>query len=182
MVEKQNKISRRMCFTYVLCNETNGAELEEGMYVDTFIYLKDDEQIILKKVCIEAISEECIEIKVENTGILEVVPIENIIEWKVVHAETEEEYSGMSELEALGVVKRHMIGVSPSERIVEAFNIIQTATSSHIPMAVKSENICPKCNSYNEVWKKKAKTVTNDKVFCWHCGQSVLIVNGTPSD
>ena len=83
----------------------------------------------------------------------------------------------MTELEALGVIKS-LIGISPSERLLRAFDVVKNAASNNIPMAVKHEFTCPRCNTYNETWKKRANTVKDDKVFCWHCGQSVLIENG----
>lgn len=83
----------------------------------------------------------------------------------------------MTELESLGVIKR-LIEISPSERILRAFDVVKNATSSNIPMAVEHEFTCPRCGTHNETWKKRANTVKDDKVFCWHCGQSVLIENG----
>lgn len=34
---------------------------------------------------------------------------------------------------------------------------------------------CPKCGTYNEVWKKREKTVKRDVVYCWHCGCKVQL-------
>lgn len=35
------------------------------------------------------------------------------------------------------------------------------------------ECVCPKCGTLNTTWEKRANTVKHDKVYCWHCGQSV---------
>lgn len=34
---------------------------------------------------------------------------------------------------------------------------------------------CPNCGTYNETVKKRRKTVNEDIVYCWHCGQAMLI-------
>lgn len=34
---------------------------------------------------------------------------------------------------------------------------------------------CPNCGTYNETIKKRRKTVNKDIVYCWHCGQAMLI-------
>lgn len=34
---------------------------------------------------------------------------------------------------------------------------------------------CPKCGTYNEVIEKRRKTVNQDIVLCWHCGQAIEI-------
>ena len=39
--------------------------------------------------------------------------------------------------------------------------------------AKHDECVCPKCATLNPTWKMRAKTVKYDKVYCWHCGQSV---------
>lgn len=39
--------------------------------------------------------------------------------------------------------------------------------------AKHDECICPRCATHNPTWKMRAKTVEHDKVYCWHCGQSV---------
>ena len=39
--------------------------------------------------------------------------------------------------------------------------------------AKHDECICPRCATHNPTWNMRAKTVEHDKVYCWHCGQSV---------
>ncbi len=34
---------------------------------------------------------------------------------------------------------------------------------------------CPDCDTYNETWKKREKTVGKDEVYCWHCGCKVQL-------
>lgn len=34
---------------------------------------------------------------------------------------------------------------------------------------------CPTCGTHNEVIKKRRNTVTNDIVYCWHCGQAIEV-------
>lgn len=41
----------------------------------------------------------------------------------------------------------------------------------------KGEYRCPKCDTYNEAWKKREKTVGEDTVYCWHCGCKVRLKN-----
>lgn len=43
--------------------------------------------------------------------------------------------------------------------------------------AKHDECICPRCATLNPTWEKRAKTVKHDKVYCWHCGQAIEIVN-----
>lgn len=37
------------------------------------------------------------------------------------------------------------------------------------------DHICPHCNTYNEIWKKRENTVRLDVAYCWHCGQRVQL-------
>lgn len=39
----------------------------------------------------------------------------------------------------------------------------------------KGDYRCPKCYSYNEVWKKRENTRPGDTVYCWHCGYKVIL-------
>lgn len=34
---------------------------------------------------------------------------------------------------------------------------------------------CPKCETYNEIIKKRRNTVNYDIVYCWHCGQAIEV-------
>lgn len=34
---------------------------------------------------------------------------------------------------------------------------------------------CPSCGTYNETVKKRRSTVSEDTVYCWHCGQAMDI-------
>ena len=34
---------------------------------------------------------------------------------------------------------------------------------------------CPRCGTHNEIIKKRRNTVGNDIVYCWHCGQAILV-------
>lgn len=34
---------------------------------------------------------------------------------------------------------------------------------------------CPKCDTYNEIIKKRRNTIAVDIVYCWHCGQALLV-------
>lgn len=34
---------------------------------------------------------------------------------------------------------------------------------------------CPRCETYNEIIKKRRKTVATDVVYCWHCGQAISV-------
>jgi ssDNA-binding Zn-finger/Zn-ribbon topoisomerase 1 len=37
---------------------------------------------------------------------------------------------------------------------------------------------CPRCETHNEVIKKRRNTVPFDTVYCWHCGQAIEIKRG----
>ena len=34
---------------------------------------------------------------------------------------------------------------------------------------------CPRCGTYNDIIKKRRKTVVIDVVYCWHCGQAISV-------
>lgn len=34
---------------------------------------------------------------------------------------------------------------------------------------------CPSCGTYNEMVKKRRKTVADDVVYCWYCGQAIEV-------
>lgn len=37
---------------------------------------------------------------------------------------------------------------------------------------------CPVCNTHNEAWIKRLNVVNQELVYCWHCGNRVLIKKG----
>lgn len=43
------------------------------------------------------------------------------------------------------------------------------------PDEYEGDYICPRCKTYNEIWKKRENTKKKDIVYCWHCGNKVQL-------
>lgn len=54
---------------------------------------------------------------------------------------------------------------------------LRGAREKHVPKKPIRNDLCtcPRCETHNEVIKKRRNTVNNDIVYCWHCGQAMEV-------
>lgn len=74
-----------VCTYYEVFNDETGKYLREEMCLSQLSYKKDGQDITLKHVRIENISQDTIEIST-NEGDLPLIPVEDIINWEIENA------------------------------------------------------------------------------------------------
>lgn len=73
-------------------------------------------------------------------------------------------------------VLRDYLAESLIDEIISGMNDNDVFEEDKVKKPIRNDKCtCPNCGTYNETIKKRRNTVSEDIVYCWHCGQALLV-------